>query len=297
MYDVIEKEQVIIERMIYEINGIPVMLDSDLAILYGTETKRINEAVRRNKEKFPIKYSWLLNDKESSDFLVANCDQKIETRGGRYKNPRVFTEQAVAMLATILKTPTAIKTSLAIIDAFVAMRHFIINNKDIYKSINHINNTLIEHNDRINYLFSKFDKKEELLLKGEIYDAYSCFVNIFKQANKELIIIDSYADNTLLDIIRKLNCEVILITKNSDRLSENEIQKYNIQYHNLKVVRNNSFHDRYFVIDKKNIYQSGASINNSGEKIFSINKLDDESVKNILLQNINEIINENVYVL
>lgn len=297
MYDVIEKEQVIIERMIYEINGIPVMLDSDLAILYGTETKRINEAVRRNKEKFPIKYSWLLNDKESSDFLVANCDRKIETRGGRYKNPRVFTEQAVAMLATILKTPTAIKTSLAIIDAFVAMRHFIINNNDIYKSINHINNTLIEHNDRINYLFSKFDKKEELLLKGEIYDAYSSFVNIFKQANKELIIIDSYADNTLLDIIRKLNCEVILITKNSDRLSENEIQKYNIQYHNLKVVRNNSFHDRYFVIDKKNIYQSGASINNSGEKIFSINKLDDESVKNVLLQNINEIINENVYVL
>ena len=293
MYDVIEKEKTTIENMIYEIDGIPVMLDSDLAILYGTETKRINEAVRRNKEKFPLKYSWVLNDKESSVFLVANCDQKIETRGGRYKNPRVFTEQAVAMLATILKTPVAVKTSMAIIDAFVAMRHFMVNNSDIYKSINHINNTLLEHNDKINYLFSKFDKKEELLLKGEVYDAYSSFVNIFKQANKELIIIDSYADNTLLDIIRKLNCNIILITKNSERLSENEIQKYNRQYHNLKVVRDNSFHDRYFVIDNKTIYQSGSSINNAGEKIFSINKLADESVKKILLQNIAEIINKN----
>lgn len=293
MYDVIEKEKTTIENMIYEIDGIPVMLDSDLAILYGTETKRINEAVRRNKEKFPLKYSWVLNDKESSVFLVANCDQKIETRGGRYKNPRVFTEQAIAMLATILKTPVAVKTSMAIIDAFVAMRHFMVNNSDIYKSINHINNTLLEHNDKINYLFSKFDKKEELLLKGEVYDAYSSFVNIFKQANKELIIIDSYADNTLLDIIRKLNCNIILITKNSERLSENEIQKYNRQYHNLKVVRDNSFHDRYFVIDNKTIYQSGSSINNAGEKIFSINKLADESVKKILLQNIAEIINKN----
>ena len=118
----------------------------------------------------------------------------------------------------------AIEISIRIIDAFVAMRHFLINNSDIYKSINNINNTLIEHNDKINYLFSKFDKKEELFLKGDVYDAYSSFVSIFKQANNELIIVDSCADNTLLDIIRKLKCKVILITKNSDRLSEKEIQ-------------------------------------------------------------------------
>ncbi len=290
MYDVLEKEQIRIENMIYEINGVQVIFDFDLAVLYGTETKRINEAVRRNKEKFPEKYSWILTDYESNCFLVANCDQKIETRGGRYKNPRVFTEQAIAMLSTILKTPIAIKTSLAIIDAFVSMRHFLINNKDIYKSINNINNTLIEHNDKINYLFSKFDKKEELFLKGEVYDAYSCFVDIFKEANDELIVIDSYADNTLLDIIRKLKCSVILITKNSDRLSDLEIQKYNKEYHNLKVIRDNSFHDRYFVIDNKFVYQSGSSINNAGEKIFSINRLEDIAVKNTIIGCVKEII-------
>ena len=116
MHDVLEKKQIKIQNMIYEINGVQVIFDFDLAVLYGTETKRINEAVRRNKEKFPEKYCWILTDGESNNFLVANCDQKIETRGGRYKNPRVFTEQAVAMLSTILKTPIAIKTSLAIIE-------------------------------------------------------------------------------------------------------------------------------------------------------------------------------------
>ena len=292
MYDVLEKD-VRIENMIYEINGIQVMTAFDLAILYQCKngTKEINQAVKNNIEKFPDRYSWILNDNDSNNFLVKNFDQKnVETRGGRYRNQRVFTEEGVAMLATVLHTKVATKVSIGIMDAFVKMRHLITDNKDIYKSISNINNTLIEHNDKINYLFSKFDKKEELFLKGEVYDAYSSFVSIFKKANNELIIIDSYADNTLLDIIRKLKCSVILITKNSDRLTEKEIQKYNEEYHNLKVFRNNSFHDRYFVIDNKTIYQSGSSINNAGEKIFSINKLEDNAVKNIIISCIKEII-------
>ena len=117
----IEKTNIKIINMIYEIRGKEVMLDSDLAILYDTETKRINEAVRRNKEKFPERFSWILSDEESNIFLVANCDQKIETRGGRFKNPRVFTEQGVAMLATILKTPIATQVSIAIMDALKAV--------------------------------------------------------------------------------------------------------------------------------------------------------------------------------
>ena len=125
----------------------------------------------------------------------------------------------------------AIEISIRIIDAFVNMRHFLLKNNDVYKSLNNINTRLIdqenrinENADKINYLFSKFDKKEELFLKGDVYDAYSSFVSIFKQANNELIIVDSCADNTLLDIIRKLKFKVILITKNSDRISEKEIQ-------------------------------------------------------------------------
>ena len=118
-----ELKQTNVVNMIYEIRGKQVMLDSDLAILYNVETKSINEAVRRNLEKFPERFSWILTDEESKSFLVANCDQKVETRGGKYKNPRVFTEQGVAMLATILKSQIATQVSIAIMDAFIAMRH------------------------------------------------------------------------------------------------------------------------------------------------------------------------------
>ena len=289
MNEVIDKETIKIKDMIYEIRGVQVMLDSDLAKLYGTETKRINEAVRRNPEKFPSKNSWILNDEESKTFLVANCDQKNETRGGRFKNPRVFTEQAVAMLSTILKTPKAIQTSLAIMDAFVIMRHYLINNKDVYKSINNINNKLIEHDEKIDYIFSKFDKKEQLLLKGQAYDAYSSILDIFNITLNELIVIDPYADKTFLDLVKNVECSIILITKNSNRLNDLDIEKYNKQYNNLKVIRNNSFHDRYFIIDRKEIYLCGSSINSLGDKTSMIIRLEDNVVKNILLKNVEEI--------
>ena len=292
------KGNIKIENMIYEIRGQQVMLDSDLAKLYGTETKRINEAVRRNPEKFPNKYCWILSDEESKNFLVANCDQKIETRGGRFKNPRVFTEHAVAMLATILKTSTAIAISLEIMDAFVKMRHFLIENKDIYLSLNNINNRLtnqenklLEHDTKFEYIFSKFDKKEQLYLEGKTYDSYSNLVDILEYAKDEIIIVDSYADKYLLDLIRNIKVNVILITKNNNRLSDIEITKYHKQYNNLRVIRDNSFHDRYIIIDKKELYLCGTSINNIGNKTFMIIKLIDDNIKNALLENINNIVN------
>ena len=118
-----------IENLIYESKGKQVMLDSDLARLYKVETKRVNEAVKNNPLKFPERFSWKLTDDESKTFLVKIFDQKFEKRGGRYKNPRVFTEQGVAMLATILKSEVATKVSIDIMDAFVAMRHYIGNNE------------------------------------------------------------------------------------------------------------------------------------------------------------------------
>ena len=123
-----------IENIIYEIRGKQVMLDSDLTKLFQVETKKINEAVSRNKEKFPDRFSFNLTTKESKIFLAANCDQKVETRGGRFKNPRVFTEQGVAMLSIILKSKVAVQTSIKIMDAFVAMRHYIGNNE--YRLLN-----------------------------------------------------------------------------------------------------------------------------------------------------------------
>lgn len=291
MNEIIEKENKNIEGMIYEISGAQVMTAFDIANLYNCKngTKEINQAVKNNPTKFPKRFSWILNEEETKELLVKNFDQKIETRGGKLKNIRVFTEQGVAMLATIIHSNEAIETSIKIMDAFVAMRHYIIENKDIYQSLNNINNKLLEHDKKFDYLFSIFDKKEQLFLKGEIYDSFSNFINIFKQSEKELIIIDPYADVSLLDIVKKYKCKITIITKNNDRLSNIEIEKYNEQYHNLTVIRNNDFHDRYFIIDNKKIYQSGTSINNAGDKTFSINLLEDKFVKETILNEVNRI--------
>ena len=198
-----------IENMIYEISGKQVMLDSDLARLYGTETKRINEVVYRNKEKFPGRFSFKLSDEESNIFLVANCDQKNENRGGRYKNPRVFTEQGVAMLATVLKSKVATKVSIAIMDAFVAMRKYI--STSLLKQ-KYINELVLKDNKRINLIeevLSNFkEKNNHLFFEGQIYDAHSLLMDIFKKSKKEIIIIDNYINKNLLDILSKTNKQV-----------------------------------------------------------------------------------------
>ena len=279
-----------IENMIYEIRGVQVMLDSDLAKLYECKngTKDINKAVKRNLDRFPSDFYFQLT-KEEYNTILRFQNGTLELKQGQYSKylPYVFTEQGTAMLATVIKTESACKVSINIMRAFVKMRHYLNNNnKDIYKSISNINNTLIEHDEKLDYLFSKFDKKEKLFLEGFIFDAYLDVINILNEASNEIIVIDNYADINFLDLIRNVKCNIILITKNSNRLSDIEINKYNKEYHNLKVVRNNSFHDRYLIIDKKVIYHLGTSINNIGEKIFMINKLEDETVKNVLIEKI-----------
>ena len=278
-----------IENKIYEIRGVQVMLDSDLAELYQCKngTKSINLAVKRHINRFPERFMFQLTKVEYN-----NLRFQIETTNMSRTLPYAFTEQGVAMLASVLKTKVAEEVSVKNMDAFVEMRHFIIENKDIYKSLNNINIKLIEHDEKINKIFNRFESKENLYLKGQIYDAYSKIIDIFNLAKKELIIIDSYADKTLLDMISKLKVKVILITKNSERLSELDIEKYNCQYNNLKVIRNNVFHDRYFIIDKKEIYHCGSSINSAGNGTFSINKLEDDFVIKTLLNKIEGIIND-----
>jgi len=287
-------EQLEIETMIYEIRGKQVMLDSDLAKLYKVETKRINEAVKNNVEKFPERFSFILSDKESNIFLVENFDQKIERRGGRYKNPRVFTEQGVAMLATILKSKVATQVSIAIMDAFVSMKRYISTSLIEQR---YINNQVMKNTEDIKLLqesLNNFDKKRkvnEIYFYGQIYDAYSKIVDIINEAKKELIIIDGYADKNMLDMISKSNAKVILITKVKTSLSKLDIEKYNKQYNNLRIVYNDTFHDRYFIIDNKIIYHCGTSINYAGSKTFSINILEDEIIKKSLITMIEEIVN------
>ncbi len=273
MNELIVKDDIKIENMIYEVRGKQVMLDSDLAKLYQVETKRINEAVKNNLKKFPERFSWKLTKEESENFLVENFDQKLETRGGRYKNPRVFTEQGVAMLATILKSKVAIDVSIAIMDAFVTMRKYISSNLLEQK---YVNNMVFKLDERVSLLentFSKFDTfSNEIFFEGQIYDSYSLLLDIFNTSNKNIIIIDNY--------ISKTNKQIIIYTKNIDN---NLINKYNSQYHNVTIKINNSFHDRFIIIDNKVLYHYGASFKDLGKKCFAINKINNIDMVNDLI--------------
>ena len=260
--------------MIYEIRGKQVMLDSDLAKLYHVETKRINEAVKNNMEKFPKRFSWKLTEEESKNFLVENFDQKnMETRGGRYRCPRVFTEQGVAMLATILKSKIATQVSIRIMDAFVAMRKYI--SSDL---IEH-SKMLINHENRLNVLENTFDnfkdKNNHIFFEGQIYGAYSLMIKIFDKALSSIIIIDNYIDKNILDILSKTNRKVILVTNKYNNV---DYEKYKEQYNNITLVVNNSFHDRFIILDKKTLYHSGASFKDLGKRCFAITKIESKEL-------------------
>ena len=296
MNEIRELEEIKIEDMIYEIRGKQVMLDSDLARLYQCKngTKSINLAVKRHINRFPERFMFQLTKKEYYEILRFQSET-LELEQGKYSKflPYVFTEQGVAMLATVLRTEVAEKVSIEIMDAFVAMRYFIKNNLIDQK---YINNIVLENRESINevktdvkLLQEAFDKLEEreinnkIYFNGQIYDAYSNILNIFKKAKESLVIIDSYADNTILDIVRRLKVNVVIITKKDNLLTKQDIEKYNKQYKNLSVIYNNTFHDRYFILDSKIVYHCGASINRIGYKTFSINLISDEVIKKLLI--------------
>ena len=288
------KEELNIENMIYEIRGKQVMLDSDLSKLYQCKngTKEINQAVKNNPDKFPERYSSQLSDNEYNNLRSKNLTSSLESGyGGRRYNPRVFTEQGIAMLSTILKSKVAVETSIRIMDTFVKMRKIISSSLIEQKYINEL---VIKDNERINLLeesFSKLEEKEKInhiFYEGQIYDAYSLLIDIFKEAKKEIIIIDNYADKSILDMITNLNVKVIVITKKFNLLKDIDIKKYNKQYHNLKVIYSDKFHDRFIIIDKKLLYHSGASYKDLGNKCFAITKIEDKEYLEIILKNIGE---------
>lgn len=284
-----------IEDMIFEIRGRQVMLDSDLAYLYQCTngTKSINLAVKRNQERFPEDFYFQLTEEESQIIrFQIETKKDIETRGGKFTRPFAFTEEGTAMLSSVLHTSVASKVSIHIMRAFVSMRKYISANLIEQKYINEI---VLKDNQRINLLeksFSKFEEKKkvnEIYFEGQIWDSYSKILDIFKSCKKELIIIDAYADKSTLDLIKNLDIQVTLIVKTKSLLSKIEIKKYQEQYHNLKVIYNDTFHDRYFILDKDTIYHCGTSLNYLGNKTFSINLLEDNIVKDLLIEKITEI--------
>ena len=304
------KENIDIKNLIYEVRGVEVMLDSDLAFLYGCTngTKTINQAVKRNIERFPSNFYFQLT-KEEYEYIIISSRSQIGTlnksgdnRGYNLKYlPYVFTEQGVAMLSSVLRTKNAAKVSVNIINAFVYMRRFINKNKDIFKRVieiendtSYIKNALIDHEDKINKIFNKFDRKEDLKNKlffdGEIYDAYSLLVDIIIKADKNIIVIDNYVDKVTLDILakKKINVVVLLITdeNKSKLLTKTDIKKFNSEYPLLQIKYTNTFHDRFIIIDDKELYHLGASLKDLGKKVFAISKIEDKEYLNNLIERI-----------
>ena len=283
MDELIKKEK--IENLIYEIRGKQVMLDSDLARLYecANGTKTINQAVKRHINKFPEQYMFQVNEEE----FVNVCGPKLGPQNKKRFLPYVFTEQGVAMLATVLKTPVADSISMKIIDAFVYMRKYISN--DLIRN----NDILVNHENRILKLEESFNKlsskQNSIIFEDKIYDAYSILLDIFNNAEKEIIIIDNFANKELLDTLKHIDKNIIIISKNIDNVL---ISKYCKQYTNIKFINNNSFHDRYILLDKKEVYVSGMSLKDIDKKYRYIYKMNEPLFINELIKRIDNIIDK-----
>ena len=268
-----------IEDKIYVVDNKEVMLDSDLAELYKVETKRINEAVKNNPNKFPERYTWRISIDETKRISRSKLSTLKINQGENIKyGARVFTEQGVYMLATILKSKVATEVSIKIMDTFVKMRHYLNYNQSFLPNRFMLLEEQVDNNTkRIDELFNKFDPKDiannSIFFENQFYDAYSLLLDIFSSAKYEIIIIDNYAGKELLDILKKINKDIIIISKNIDDTLK---VKYEKQYKNVKFISNNSFHDRFIIIDKNALYTCGASFKDLGKKCFSINKFPDK---------------------
>ena len=288
MNEIIEKENILIEDMIYEVRGVQVMLSSDIAKLYNVETKVLNQTIKRNINRFPDSFCFQLNDDEIEELSlrsqIVTLNKSNNLRGYNIKYlPYVLTEQGIMMLSGLLKSDIAVKVNIQIIDAFVKMRRYFVN------TISN-NEILVNHENRILELektFDKFNNKKEvnkIFFEGELYDAYSLLIDILNKSKKEIIIIDNYAGKELLDILKKIDKHMIIVSKNIDEILK---KKYESQYSNIAFINNDSFHDRFIIIDKEILYSCGSSFKDLSKKCFAISEFNDKDYLKKILKTIN----------
>ena len=280
-----------IKNLIYTIRGKQVMLDSDVAMLYNYETKKVNQAVKRNIDRFPERFCFQLTEKELeimwSQIVTTSKLEDNKYRSKKYL-PYVFTEQGIAMLSGILKSEIAVQISIKIMDAFVEMRKFISINNSLFEKVINIENKMdkkfIENDKKFNIIFDQLQLEENIkqrvFFEGQIYDAYSVIIDIIKKANKSILIIDNYVDDSILKMLtkKKSSVEVVILTSNKSNIQNIDIQKFNKEYPILKIAKTNKFHDRFIVIDSREMYHLGASIKDLGKKCFVINKIEDKEI-------------------
>lgn len=269
-----------LQKKIYTIRNLQVMLDYEIAELYGVETRTFNQAVKRNLDRFPERYRFQLTDKEFDNLR----SQIVISRehGGRRYLPYVFTEQGVSMLSAVLKSDVAVEMSIKIIDSFVAMRGFISKNAGIFQRLENIEQKLLKHDDNFNKLFNALESKnaeptQGIFYNGEIFDAYAFASELIKSAKHSIILIDNYIDETVLILFSKnKNIRITIYTQNISKHLELDVSKYNAQYNNLELKKFELSHDRFLVVDDE-IYHIGASLKDLGKKWFAFSKMDKHS--------------------
>lgn len=276
-----------IENLIYVIRGQQVMLDSDLARLYGVETKRLKEQVKRNINRFPSDFMFELTKNEAlslrSQFATSNKDG---VRGGNRYNPFAFTENGVAMLSSVLKSDTAIEVNIRIMRAFTAMRSFLMNNAHMFKRIETIehnyllvNRHLSEHDRKFEEILSRLDDKdsepiEGFFFEGQIFDAYSLISDLIRKATRRIVLIDNYVDDRILKVLTKRGEGVSATIYTDPRHSQinNDLRRHNAQYPRIDVRHCTNVHDRFMIIDDT-VYFIGGSIKDLGKKIVAFSQM------------------------
>ena len=279
-----------IKNLIYIVRGKQVMLDSDVARLFGYQTKDLNRNVKNNIERFPEYYCFQLTEEEYKSLRCKNFTLNKNGRGQHRKYmPYVFTEHGITMLAGLLKSNIAVNISIKIVNTFIEMRKFLIQNGQVFDRISTLEYKQLENEknfDKIfNMLQNKDDVKQKIFFEGQIWDSYSLIIDIIKKANNKIVIIDNYIDDSILNMLakKKNNVESVIITSEKSNISKLDIQKFNKEYPILKVAKTNKFHDRFIVIDNKELYHCGASIKDLGKKCFAITKIEEERIINQIM--------------
>lgn len=276
--DFVEIARPSIEKMIYVIRDKQVMLDSDLAILYQVETGALNRAVKRNISRYPEDFRFQLTKEEYQNLRcqtgISSSAQGENNYGGRRTLPYVFTEQGISMLASVLHSEVAIKVSIGIMRTFVEMRRFIANNALLLERISNVELKQLEYQKQT-------DEKLD-----QIFDAFSLIVSLIQKAEKEIVLIDGYVDIGTLNLLTKKNenVTVVMYTLKRTKLSQEDVNNFNSQYPLLEVRYTKVFHDRFLILDKKNVYHIGASLKDAGKKCFGISLIEDAGIVRDILQ-------------
>lgn len=274
-----------LEAQIFTVRNVQVMLDSHLASLYQVETRIFNQAVKRNLERFPEEFRFQLTESEwqslRSQFVILEKEENKNAKGKHRKYlPYAFTEQGIAMLSTVLRSEVAIQVSIKIMQAFVQMRHTLLNNAGVIQRLENVERKQIEMSGQLEQVFLALEgnkpRTQGIFFDGETFDAYTFVADLVRKAESSIILIDNYLDDSVLTLFskRKLGVDVTLYTKTISRQLALDLERYNSQYEPIMIKPFSQSHDRFLILDRTELYHIGASLKDLGKKWFAFSKMD-----------------------